>query len=80
MHQTTITISDDVVHALEAYRQDHPEDPSLTAVAQEALREYLALRGYLAPRRKPRFRPSETGSDHSTISVEHDRFFADQQG
>lgn len=48
MKQATITITDDLERAIENYRQDYDFPPELDVVVQEALKEYLAERGYLA--------------------------------
>lgn len=64
MKRASVTITDDLERALEAYRLDQEIPPGLTAVMRAALREYLTGRGYLAlsseaPRRKPRGVPRE---------------------
>lgn len=50
MRRATITLPDELEEALEAYRRDQEVPPALTAVAQVAIREYLAGRGYLERR------------------------------
>ncbi len=64
MRRASVTITDDLEKALEAYRWDQDIPPRLVDVMQAALREYLAGRGYLLPssdrpRRKPRGVPRE---------------------
>lgn len=78
MKRATISVSDEVAEAIEAYRQDQELPPSLTAVTEAALQEYLSQRGYLKPKRVLRIRPADRGSGDSTGSVEHDRILAGQ--
>jgi hypothetical protein len=77
MKRATITLSGDIEEALEAYRRDQEVPPALTAVAQAALREYLAERGYLLRPRSLRITPAEKGSGHNDVSVRHDRYFVE---
>ena len=50
----------------------------LTAVAQEALREYLERRGFIsAPARSFGITPVGRGSGTEDVSVEHDRYLAE---
>ena len=46
MRRATVTIPEDLQGPLEAYRRDLEFSPSLAAVVQAALREYLQQRGY----------------------------------
>lgn len=48
MRRATITIPDELERAVELCRQDLEVPPSLAAIVQTALREYLIDRGYLA--------------------------------
>jgi hypothetical protein len=73
MKRATITVSEDIEQALEAYRRDQEVPPALTAIAQAALREFLAERGYLAAARRLQITPAERGSGTSDTSLEHDR-------
>ncbi len=77
MKRATITLPNEIEEALEAYRNDQEIPPALTAVAQAALREYLAERGYLRPARSLRITPAEKGSGTSDASIEHDRYLAE---
>ena len=61
MKRATITLPNDLAEALEAYQRDQEVPPPLTAVAQVALKEYLAARGYLAPTRHLRITPAPSG-------------------
>lgn len=82
MKRASVTITDDLEKALEAYRRDQEIPPGLTAVMRAALREYLAGRGYLSssdgPRRKPKGVPKERrarieGPDNVGAAVIEDR-------
>lgn len=64
MKRTSVTITDDLEEALEAYSRDQDITPRLVDVVQAALREYLSGRGYIPSsrrgvRRKPRGVPKE---------------------
>lgn len=48
MRRATVTISDELEKALDSYRKDLEFPPSLAAVMQAALKEYLGGRGYTA--------------------------------
>lgn len=76
MRRATITLSDDLDTALEAYIRGQEVAPALTSVVQAALREYLAGRGYVPPRRPFHIRPAKKGSGKKDVSVNHDRYFA----
>jgi hypothetical protein len=49
MRRATVTIPDELEKALDSYARDLEFPPSLAAVMQAALKEYLSRRGYLAP-------------------------------
>lgn len=76
MKRATITVTDELEEALEAYRRDQEVPPGFTAVTQAALREYLMSRGYLPHTRPLRLTPAEEGSGHSDVSRNHDRYLA----
>jgi len=78
MKRATVTIPDDLADAVEQYVRDQEVSPPLTAVVQAALRQYLALRGYLRPAGPLRIRPAKKGSGHRDISRNHDRYFAER--
>ena len=64
MKRASVTITDDLEKALEAYGRDQDIPPRLVDVMQAALREYLAGRGYLQTsptraRRKPKGVPRD---------------------
>lgn len=46
MRRATVTIPDELEKALDAYRGDLEFPPSLAAVMQAAIKEYLGGRGY----------------------------------
>ena len=54
MKRATITISDQLEPALEAYLKDQEVAPSLTRLLQTALGEFLAARGYGGSKKPPR--------------------------
>jgi hypothetical protein len=76
MKRATITIEDELETALDSYvsRQEIP--PTLTAVVQAALGEYLARRGAAPPANRLRITPAKRGSGKSDVSTRHDRYFA----
>ena len=77
MRRATITLTQEIDEALEAFRHDQDVPVALTAVAQAALREYLAERGYLPRKRSLRITPAQHGSGRHDVSIEHDRYFAE---
>jgi len=78
LKRTTITMSEAVAQAVEAYRRDQELSPSLTSIAEAALTAFLAERGYLPSRRRLRITPAKQGSGHTNTSIEHDRALADE--
>src|SRR5438067_13103263 len=80
MKRATITLPNDLAEALEAYQRDQEVPPPLTAMAQVALKEYLAARGYFASTRHLRITPASHGSGTSDVSREHDRYLAEARG
>ena len=54
MKRATITISDQLEPAIEAYLKDQEVAPSLTRLLQTALGEFLAARGYGGTKKAPR--------------------------
>lgn len=49
MRRATITLGEELEGTLESYRHDQEFPPSLAALMQAALTEYLAQRGYSSP-------------------------------
>ena len=78
MKRATITVSDDLEAAVAAYQQAQDAPPTLTAVVEAALREYLAQRGFGAPKRTLRITPAAVGSGTPYGSIEHDRELWDE--
>lgn len=76
MKRATITIPDDLAEAVDRYVQAQEAPPALTAVVQAALRTYLAERGYLRAKKRPRITPAPRGSRRSDVSEAHDRYLA----
>lgn len=76
MRRATITIGGDLEKALQSYTSGQEVAPTLTALMQAALREYLARRGAAAPAHPLRITPANRGSGKSDISQRHDQYFA----
>lgn len=77
MRRVTITIPDELEQALIEYQHAQDVPPSLTAIVQTALRNYLATRWYIPASGPLHITPDERGSGRSDISVNHDRYLAD---
>lgn len=79
MKRIPITLPDELEEVLETYQRSQDAPLPLAAVAQAALREYLARRGFLAPAAGQSFRitPAKKGSGTRDVSSEHDRYFAE---
>lgn len=79
MKRATITLPDDLEDALKEYLNSQDVPLPLTAVAQAALREYLAKRGFLSSSPAQRFgiTPAREGSGTRDVSSEHDRYVAE---
>lgn len=77
MKRMTVTLTDDIEVALDAFQRDQAVPPQFAAIAQTALAEYLTQRGYLTKRRPLRITPADHGSGDTCGSVEHDRLFAE---
>ena len=84
MRRASVSITEDLERALEAYRRDQDVPPRLVDVVQAALGEFLAGRGYLEPSRReePRGKPRGVsreravrieGSDNLGAAVIEDR-------
>ncbi len=52
MKRATITLNDELERAVDAYLRDQEARPSLIAVMQTALRQYLSERGYVRPAKR----------------------------
>ena len=76
MRRATITIGDEIEAQLDSWMRQQDAAPSLTAVVQSALKEFLALRGFSTPARKLHITPSRKGSGSHDVSVAHDRYLA----
>jgi hypothetical protein len=81
MKRATITIPDDLEAELERYLSEQPAPPSLTAVLQAALRDYLqnaalAARGYRPPSQPFDPSPLEEKDDagEPDVSMNHDLY------
>jgi metal-responsive CopG/Arc/MetJ family transcriptional regulator len=73
MKRATMTLPDDLAEAVDQYVKAQEAPPSLTAVVQAALREYLRERGYLRHYRPLKLKAvGRSGS--SDVSVNHDAY------
>ena len=79
MKRATITIKDELETVLESYVRSQEVPPTLTAIVQAALGEYLARRGAAAPSNPLRIAPATKGSGKSDISRRHDQYFASNE-
>ena len=77
MRRATVTISDDLEESLDAYNRQQDASPTLTAVLQAAVREYLARRGFYAAPKALRITPAKKGSGARDVSIRHDRYLAE---
>jgi hypothetical protein len=67
MKRATITVTDDLEPALDAYLRDQEIRPSLTGLLQIALREFLTSRGYLrSPAKRPTRAPSASAPERQS--------------
>lgn len=74
-----MTFPDDLAEAVERYVRSQEVPPALTTVVQAALREYLQERGFLRPYRPLRITPAPRGSGRTDVSIDHDRYFAEDE-
>jgi hypothetical protein len=79
MKRATMTLPDDLAQAAERYLASQEAPPTLTAVVQAALRQYLGERGFLRTRRTLEITPARKGSGRSDVSQQHDRYLAGTQ-
>ena len=77
MKRATVTVTEDMEEALDLYVRDQEATPSLTAVMQAALRDFLANRGYLPPQRPFQITPAARPSGEKDISINHDKYIAE---
>lgn len=79
MSQATITIPDELRRELEAYARRQEEPPELSTVVQRVLREFLEQQKSDQEREYRAFRvtPADIGSGESDVSINHDKYFAD---
>ena len=80
--RATISLPSDLEERVEEFLASREPETSFTALVQAALRHYLdewelIRRGYRPPRRPLSIEPAESGSGHSTTSIDHDRVLAE---
>jgi hypothetical protein len=80
LKRATITLTDELEDAVEAFRDAQDVPPSLTAITQTALREYLVQRGFLRTHRTFWLTPVEQGSGDPYASRDHNRHVAELAG
>jgi hypothetical protein len=73
MKRATMTLPDDLAEAVDTYLYAQDARPSLTALVQSALREYLHERGFLKPHRPWSIKPLGN-SGRSDVSENHDLY------
>jgi len=69
-------LPDDLAAGLQAYAERQEVEPTLTAVVQAALREYLGRRGIYNSPQTLRITPARKGSGKRDVSVRHDEHLA----
>ncbi len=74
MRRATITLPEDLAKAVDDYVKAQDASPTLTAVVQASLREYLRGRGFLREYRPLKITPAEKGSGRSDVSRNHDLY------
>ena len=77
MKRVTIIFPGELARAVDEYLQSQEAQPTLTAVVQVVLREFLQERGFFRQYRPLKITPAPRGSRRSDISVNHDRCFAE---
>ena len=77
MKRATVSVSDELEESLDNYVQDQEVAPSVTAVLQTALRDYLAERGYAKRPCAFKITPASEGSGLTDVSQSHDRYFSE---
>ena len=78
MKRATVTIPDDLAQAVDSYVRAQEARPSLTAVVQAALRQYLTERGYLRAAGPLRITPAKRKTSRRDVSQAQDRSPATQ--
>lgn len=73
MKRATMTFPADLASAVDEYIAAQEAPPSLTAVVQAALREYLRERGFLRGYRPLKITP-KGNSGRSDVSLNHDLY------
>ncbi len=76
MKEATITISDELAEAIEAYRRDQDEQADLPPITEAALKHYLQQLGYVPAAHPLRITPVPVGSGKTDVSIAHDRELA----
>jgi hypothetical protein len=77
MRRATVTLTDELERAVDAYIESQPAPPTLTAVVQAALRDFLAAQSPGARGKRFSLTPAEAGSGDRHTSRDHDRVLAE---
>jgi hypothetical protein len=72
MRRVTVTIPDDLERALVEFQESQPVPPTITAIAQAALRQFLAQRTIQPARRPLHFTAIDSDEGPQDLSVNHD--------
>jgi hypothetical protein len=78
MKEATITISDELAEALEAYRHDQGDKASIPAITEAALKSYLQQLGYVPAAHPLHITSAPVGSGKTDVSIAHDRELASE--
>lgn len=77
MKPTVIELPDDLVEGLRRYARGEDPHQDVTAIAHQAIREFLASHGLLVPLPGLRISPAERGTGRGNLSLNHDRYFTE---
>jgi hypothetical protein len=73
MRRVTVSLDGDLEDAAIRFQRDQDVPPTLNAMAQVALREFLGKRGYLPSGKKFYIAPMVPGSGYTDTSINHDQ-------
>lgn len=72
MRRVTVSLDDDLEDAVVRFQRDQDVPPTLNAMAQVAMRDFLASRGYLRSKKRFYIAPMVPGSGFTDTSINHD--------
>jgi len=76
VRRATVGLSAELEEAVSGYARRQEVRPSLAAVVQAALHEYLSRRGFMPPATPLRITRAKKGSGKRDVSLRHDDYFA----